>query len=86
MSSGPNANSFRNFTKGQFYKRWLSDRAVLQQAADTVLPSSPPHSVLMHAVLLHCLLQTYPLFIIMGCALALVSFAGSRTLFAHPDV
>ena len=29
---------------------------------------------------------TYPLFIIMGCAATLVVFAGSRTLFSHPDV
>jgi len=29
---------------------------------------------------------TYPLFIIMGCAGALVAFAGARTLFFHPDV
>jgi len=29
---------------------------------------------------------TYPIFIIIGCAAGLVAFAGSRTLFAHPDV
>jgi len=29
---------------------------------------------------------TYPLFIIIGCAAGLVAFAGSRTLFKHPDV
>ena len=29
---------------------------------------------------------TYPLFIIMGAAATLVTFAGARTLFSHPDV